>query len=267
MIPPLLTFGIHDFLNASPLILLLKEQGADVGFQIVTDSPAALADRLESGHLDLAMIPSVEYFKSADKYLLIPNLCIASRGPVGTVLLLAKKPLNEINSIAVDFRSRTSVAALKILFPFSSSLEIHPVPPDLNSMLAEHPAALIIGDQGLTLNNLGPAITVYDLSQEWFKQTGKTFVHAVVAVNQKISLNNAQKKIFQKVKVEGLNRIEEIIFAQRDLSIVGSGVLEDYLINKIRYDLNSDAIDGLTHFSNLCCKHGIIQKKVSIKFV
>ena len=86
----LLRFGIHDFLNASPLLLPLREQGRSMGFSMVTESPAALAERLNLGDLDLAMIPSVEYFKSADSYRLVPNICVASRGEVGSVLLLAK---------------------------------------------------------------------------------------------------------------------------------------------------------------------------------
>ena len=110
----MLRFGIHDFLNASPLLLPLKEQGVNMGFQVITDSPAVLADRLKSSDLDLAMIPSVEYFKSADSYRLVPGVCIASRGEVGTVLFFTKKPIHEIRSIAADNRSRTSVALLKI---------------------------------------------------------------------------------------------------------------------------------------------------------
>ena len=184
-----LRFGIHDFLNASPLLLMLKEQGANLGFQIKTDSPAALADRLKAGNLDLAMIPSVEYFKLADSYRLVPRVCIASRGQVGSVLLLAKKPLSEISSVAADFRSRTSVALLKILFPFPSDLVVHLVPPDLESMLVDHSAALIIGDRALTLGEFDPSLTVYDLSEEWFRQTGKTFVHAVLAVHQRVVLD------------------------------------------------------------------------------
>ena len=82
MTQSLLKFGIHDFLNASPLLLPLREHGGDKGFQIVTGSPAALADKLKLGDLDLAMIPSVEYFKSVDSYRLVPNICIASRGEV-----------------------------------------------------------------------------------------------------------------------------------------------------------------------------------------
>ena len=263
----MLRLGIHDFLNASPILLLLKEKSPDLGFQIVTDSPAALADRLNLGDLDLAMIPSVEYFKSADNYRLVPNICIASRGQVRTVLLLAKKPIGEITSIAADVRSRTSVALLKILFPFNEDLSIHPFPPDPESMLAEHPAALIIGDPAFQLNKLSSDIIVYDLSEEWFKQTGKPFVHAVLAVREKVTLNENQKNLFQIARVKGCRRIKEIVSNYKNLPDVESTVLEDYLENKIRYDLDDEGIDGLNHFINLCYQNGVISKKIIIRFI
>ena len=267
MTQSLLKFGIHDFLNASPLLLPLREHGGDKGFQIVTGSPAALADKLKLGDLDLAMIPSVEYFKSVDRYRLVPNLCIASRGEVGTVLLLAQKPLREISSIAADNRSRTSVVLLKILFPFSSDLAIHSVPPDPESMLANHSAALIIGDRALTLGDFDSSITVYDLSEEWFRQTGRTFVHAVVAVRDEVCLDETQKKFIQKAKLEGCGRIKEIVRIYKGLPGIGPNVLEDYLKEKIKYDLNEEAMDGLTYFSNLCYEHGIIPNKISAQFI
>ena len=258
---------MHDFLNASPLLLPLKEKGANVGFQMVTDSPASLADRLQSGDLDLAMIPTVEYFRSADRYRIVPNACIASRGPVGTVLFLTKKPISEISSIAADIRSRTSVALLQILFPFSSDLSIHPFLPDPKTMLADHSSALIIGDSAFTLGDLDPNVTVYDLSAEWFRHTGKTFVHAVVALRQGVVLRSAQKNFIQNSKLEGLRRIKEIVRAHKGLSGVSLEMLEGYLENKIKYNLDQEAMEGLIHFSNLCYEHGIIPKKISTKFV
>ena len=266
MTKPLLRFGIHNFLNASPLLLPLKEQGANMGFQVITDTPAALADRLKSSDLDLAMIPSVEYFKSADRYRLVPGVCIASRGEVGTVLFLTKKPINEIRSIAADNRSRTSVALLKILFSFRSDLSIHPFPPDLESMLVDHSAALIIGDSAFKLSNLDSSITVYDLSEEWFRQTGKTFVHAVVAARKNIYLSQPQKKFIQQVKAEGCGRVKEVVQDYKGLSSVDIEMLEDYLEKKISYDLDEAATDGLVHFRNLCYQHRMILKKHSIKF-
>ncbi len=267
MTKPLLRFGIHNFLNASPLLLPLKEQGANMGFQVITDTPAALADRLKSSDLDLAMIPSVEYFKSADRYRLVPGVCIASRGEVGTVLFLTKKPIHEIRSIAADNRSRTSVALLKILFSFRSDLSIHPFPPDLESMLVDHSAALIIGDSAFKLSNLDLSITVYDLSEEWFRQTGKTFVHAVVAARKNIYLSQPQQKFIQQVKAEGCGRVKEVVQDYKGLSSVDIEVLEDYLEKKISYDLDEAATGGLVHFSSLCYQHGMILKKHSIEFL
>ena len=237
-----------------------------MGFQVFTDSPASLADRLKSSDLDLAMIPSVEYFKSADTYRLVPSLCIASRGKVGTVLFLTKKPINEIRSIAVDNRSRTSVALLKILFSFSSDPTIHTFPPDLESMLVDHSAALIIGDAAFKLSDLDSSITVYDLSEEWFRQTGKTFVHAVLAVRKDIFLTELQKKFIERIKTEGRGRIKEVVQGYKILSNVDTKVLEDYLEKKIRYDLDASE-DGLVHFRNLCYQHGVILKKYSIEFI
>lgn len=238
-----------------------------MGLQAITGSPATIADQLDVGDLDLAMIPSVEYFKLSDRYRLISDACIASRGEVKTVLLLAKKPISEICSIAVDIRSRTSVALLKILFPFNSNLSLHPFPPDPQLMLADHPAALIIGDPAFKLGNLSSSIKIYDLSDEWFKQTGKTFVHAVIAGQEKISLSRAQKKFIQRAKIEGCGRIKEIVCAYKSLTEVEASILEDYLKNKIKYDLDNQAIDGLKHFSDLCYQHGIITKKISIHFL
>ena len=267
MTQPLLRFGIHNFLNASPLLLPLKENGLHMGLQVITDSPAALADRLKSNDLDLAMIPSVEYFKSADSYRLVSGICIASRGKVDTVLFLTKKPINKISSIAADNRSRTSVALLKILFPFNSDLTIDSFPPDLESMLVDHSAALVIGDPAFKLNNLDPSITVYDLSEEWFQQTGKTFVHAVIAARKKISLNQIQKQFLQQAKVEGCGKIKEIVRDYKGLSSVNVEVLENYLEKKIGYDLDKEAIEGLIHFNNLCYQRGIISKKYPITFL
>jgi chorismate dehydratase len=267
MAQPLLRFGIHNFLNASPLILPLKEQARNMGFQLFMDSPAILADRLKSDDLDLAMIPSVEYFKLANTYRLVPDVCIASRGEVGTVLFFAKKPINEISSIAVDNRSRTSVALLKILFSFNSDVSIHSFPPDLELMLIDHSGALVIGDPTFKLNDLDPSITIYDLSEEWFGQTGKTFVHAVIAVRKKISLNSIQKKFIQQAKVKGCKRIKEIVREYKGLDDINVKVLEDYLEKKIEYDFDQMAVDGLTHFNNLCYQRGIISKKHPIKFI
>ena len=88
-----LKFGFHDFINAQPLLVPLKEKEQQLGVTLVTASPAHLAEQLRAGDLDLAMIPSIEYLKDSGQYRLLPGIAVASCGPVGTVLFASRLPL------------------------------------------------------------------------------------------------------------------------------------------------------------------------------
>ena len=158
------------------------KRASGAGLEIKTDSPARLADQLSSGKLDMAMIPAIEYLKQADRFRLLPNVSISSRNKVGTVLLVSKVPLNAIRSLALDNRSRTSIALFRILYSnvIPQGLKLVRQDPDPEKMLNQHDAALIIGDQALGISKEG--VSIYDLSEEWFKRTEKTLVHAVIAV-------------------------------------------------------------------------------------
>src|SRR5262249_50929746 len=73
--------GAVSYLNAAPLYYRLDERCARV--QLEMDYPSRLADRLGAGDLDVALIPSVEYYRGADLgYEILPGLAIAARGPV-----------------------------------------------------------------------------------------------------------------------------------------------------------------------------------------
>ena len=123
-------FGIHNFINSQPLLESLMKKR--VGLEIRTDSPARLADQLSDGELDMAMIPAIEYLRQADRLRLLPNISIASRNKVGTVLLISKVPLSTIRSLALDNRSRTSVALLQVLYSkvFPSGIRLANQKPD-----------------------------------------------------------------------------------------------------------------------------------------
>ena len=123
----------------------------------------------------MAMIPAIEYLKQADSFRLLPNVSISSRNKVGTVLLVSKGPLNAIRSLALDNRSRTSIALFRILYSnvIPQGLKIARQDPDPEKMLNHHDAALIIGDQALGISKEG--VSIYDLSEEWFKPNGENF--------------------------------------------------------------------------------------------
>ena len=264
-----LKFGFHDFINAQPLLIPLKEKEQQLGVTLVTGSPASLAERLKAGELDLAMIPSIEYLKDLGRYRLLPGIAVASRGPVDTVLFASRLPLKEVRSVALDVRSRTSAALLQVLFgeTFSSKVSLEPADPDPQVMLKNHDAALIIGDPAFGLQSAYPDLQIYDLSEQWFKQTGKTFVHAIVAVRNGIELDKDFLEMVQQAKTEGLSRLESI--AQTDSEKLGIAyeTCLDYLSSKIIYDLDQEEMAGLQHFRDVCFEKGILDHKETIKFV
>ena len=264
-----LKFGFHDFINAQPLLVPLKEKQEPLGVTLITGSPANLAERLRVGELDLAMIPSIEYLRDSGQYRLLPGIAVASRGPVDTVLFASNLPLREVRSVALDVRSRTSAALLQVLFgeTFPSDVFLESADPDPKAMLVKHDAALIIGDPAFGLRADFPNLEIYDLSEQWFEQTGKTFVHAVVAVRDGIELDQAFLTTVQEAKNEGLSRVKDIAQIESERSGMTYETCLDYLSNKIIYDLGSEELMGLEHFRDTCFEKGMLDRKDTIEFV
>jgi len=243
------------------------KRASGAGLEIKTDSPARLADQLSSGKLDMAMIPAIEYLKQADRFRLLPNVSISSRNKVGTVLLVSKVPLNAIRSLALDNRSRTSIALFRILYSnvIPQGLKLVRQDPDPEKMLNQHDAALIIGDQALGISKEG--VSIYDLSEEWFKRTGKTFVHAVISVREGIKVESRIIQTLLDAKQEGLQNLDMIVQAQANKTGHPVFLLRDYLKNKIRYDFGEEEMEGLMHFQSLCHEFGLVPKKFPLRFV
>ncbi len=236
---------------------------------MITGSPADLAERLRVGELDLAMIPSIEYLKDSEQYRLLPGIAVASRGPVGTVLLASRKPLAEVQSVALDVRSRTSAVLLQVLFGgvLLPNVSLIPADPDPQAMLQQHDAALIIGDPAFGLQSAYPDLEIHDLSEQWFEQTGKTFVHAIVAVRNGIELDQEFLTTVQEAKTEGRSRLESIARTDSEKLGIAYETCLDYLSTKIIYDLGVEEIIGLQHFRDVCFEKGILDQKETIQFV
>ena len=147
--------GIHDFLNSRPIIDPIRYGWVDAPFDLVTDTPSQLAQRFHAGELDIALIPSVEYARDPDA-VIIPAFCIASLGRVDTVLLFSRKPVDQIKSVCVDPKSRTSVTLMRILLKklYSKNIEIIVADnADPESMLKRACAGLLIGDSAFLVDH------------------------------------------------------------------------------------------------------------------
>lgn len=265
----LLKFGFHDFLNAQPLLLPLEAAARESGFEIVRDTPASLADRLRAGELDLAMIPSIEYLSHASRYKLVPGACIASRGQVETVLLVAQCPLEDVRAVALDERSRTSATLVRILFEdvFPPDVQYSRMQADLPNMMRTCSAALVIGDQGFAAHGNDQGWKVYDLGRSWTERTGRAFVHAVVAARSGVTLPAVLLKALAEAPAQGRAALDHIVREQAPKTGLDPAVVRDYLEHKIIYTFGPDEVEGLKTFRDLCFQKKILEGKPDLEWV
>ena len=91
--PKLKRIGAVSFLNTKPLVhSLIRSPIPDIKLSL--GYPSLLSDQLEKEELDLALIPIIEYFRQPS-YRIIPDICIASKGRVQSILLFSQKPLTQ----------------------------------------------------------------------------------------------------------------------------------------------------------------------------
>src|SRR6516164_9077172 len=140
--------GAVNYLNTKPLICDLDELAPDARLSL--ELPSRLADLLAEGDLDVALIPAIEYFR-AGTYTIVPNIAIASRGPVLSVTLFSRVPWAEIRQVALDAGSRTSAALAQILL--CKRYGVHPVvqslPMEQSAEDCHADAVLLIGDRAM----------------------------------------------------------------------------------------------------------------------
>src|SRR5262249_31063275 len=99
--------GAVNYLNSKPLVYGLDDE-LD-GSRLLFDLPSRLAESLAAGRLDVALIPSVEFFRSPG-YSIVSDACVACRGSVRSVKLHFRVPPRDAKTIALDEGSRTSAA-------------------------------------------------------------------------------------------------------------------------------------------------------------
>ena len=140
--------GAVNYLNSKPLI---EGLGSAAGIELSLDLPSRLADQIAAGDLDVGLIPVVEYFRAGD-YSFIPNVSIASRGPVHSVILSHRVPLPKIKTVALDAASKTSAALLRIMLDRFLAMNVTYLPQE-----SAADADLWIGDHALARRAAFPA--------------------------------------------------------------------------------------------------------------
>ena len=259
--------GAVNYLNSKPLIEGLTDELAAVAphAELILDYPSRLADDLASGHLDVALVPTIECLRDPG-YEIVGDACVATHGPVLSVKLYSRVPVTEIGSLALDEGSRTSATLARLLlserFGVRPELELLPLGRSVDASKAD--AVLLIGDRAMhPLDE--EFVETWDLGEVWSEWTGLPFVFALWATRRGTSLGRVEEAL-ATARDRGLERLDEIGTREaRELGIAPSTAV-DYLTRNLHYRLGPSERQGLALFQRLAVEQGLIPGEVELVF-
>lgn len=261
---PPVRVGAVNYLNSKPLIEGFAESCPQARLEL--DLPSRLADRLAAGDLDVALIPSIEFLQDPG-YTIVSDACIACRGPVLSVKLFCRVPAARIRRLALDEGSRTSAALVRILLADRHGLEPELEPLPLGASLADTTAdaVLLIGDRAIH-SPPGRFAEVWDLGDEWVRQTGLPFVFAMWSARAGVDLQGVDAAL-GAARDLGLARLAEI--AARESAALGLSRPEclTYLRDSLYFFLGPRELRGLELFYRRARQLGLAPPGVELGHV
>jgi len=264
----MLKIGRIDYANCTPLFMQLEDKLPGETTAIVHGVPATLNARLAKGEIDICISSSIEFSRHADDYAILPGHCIGSVGPVKSVLLFSKRPVEELagEQLLVTSESATSVVLLQILLAKRWGLtgcSLQTTSLTWQEALQQSPGLLLIGDRALQAASDRAAVHCYDLGQEWNTLTGLPFVFALWLINR-TSAKGKERALthFSRLLEQARERIEsdaELLAARAPESAwVGVQPLADYWRHAITYQLDAAHLAGLERFYAYAAELGLI---------
>jgi chorismate dehydratase len=245
-----------SYLNTAPLMWDFEHGEAGRQFDISYTLPSACARSLADGSADIGIIPAAAYAEIRGLQVL-PEVAIASRRAVRSILLVSKVPIEKVRSIALDTSSMTSVALTKVLVEkwLGGGRTFAAMAPDIDRMLAQHDAGLLIGDPALKIDRA--RYHTLDLAEEWIRHTGKPFVFAFWAIRgaafEEAVPSLDLPAVFQKSRDHGLE--------------ISEADVQSYLTHNIHYQLDAGCLEGLRLFYRYAAEIGALPTAPELQFV
>ena len=168
--------GAVSYLNTKPFIYGLENGPVKDQTELVLDYPARLVSLLKNGEIDIGLVP-VGALPGLDEYQIVSDYCIGTEGEVASVAVFSQVPMEEIETVILDYQSRTSVLLCKLLFERHWKREVKFLEAKDEGYLDQiggTTAGLIIGDRALMNRAKYPFI--YDLGLGWKEVTGLPYL-------------------------------------------------------------------------------------------
>lgn len=262
----MLRIGEINYLNCTPLFSMLRAHFNTPEYHFVSGTPAVLNARLRCGEIDICPSSSIEYARNPGSYLILPDLSISADGPVKSVLLFSRLPIEHLGhaSIGLTDESATSVALLKVIlarhYKFTNSFTV--VTGGVAEALLIHDAVLLIGDRALREDAERSDCHVYDLGALWREFTGLPFVFALWLVRKETVTCGRGEVLQLHARLIRSKRL-----ALDDLAGIAAGLEQkswtnrEFLINywrTISYELTPRHIEGLRLYFQYAVECGIL---------
>ncbi|NOU78647.1 ABC transporter substrate-binding protein [Paenibacillus sp. LMG 31459] len=265
--------GKISYTNSWPVFHNFHPSSLSFPAEMVSEVPAILNQGMADGSIHVGALSSFAYAAASDRLLLLPDLSVSADGPVKSILLFSRMPVQSIGSgrIAVTNTSATSVNLLKILMDkaIGATPEYISVPPDLNEMMNQADAGLLIGDHAIRASWQDQGYYVTDLGELWKEWTGLSMTFAVWAVNRRAALRNPEAiaeiaEAFAVSKRRGLRDLAPITHEARCTIGGTASYWNDYFRN-LCYDFGERQQEGLNLYFRYAYEMGLLPQEVKME--
>ncbi|NOR75847.1 MAG: ABC transporter substrate-binding protein [Draconibacterium sp.] len=247
--------SIVSYLNSKPFLYGLNKSHVANIFEMSLDIPSKIATKLSYNLADVGLIP-VAGLEDLNDYQIIGDYCIGAVGKVKTVVLVSDVPLAQIETVLMDYQSRSSVLLAKVLAKFYWKKEFNwenTCNDFQNKSIKGNTAGVIIGDRVFDIENKYKYS--YDLSEEWFEFTGLPFVFAVWAATKNVS--EGFKKDFNEALSFGISNISEI--SEIEQINYPNVNIHDYFVQNISFIFDENKKAGMNKFLELARKLELVE--------
>lgn len=273
--PLVLRMGRIGYLNVLPIYHPLEAGILPHDFELVSGPPALLNNMMARGELHVSSCSCFEYACRPERYYLVEDLSIGSRGPVMSVLLLSRLPIEQLDGhgILISGETHTSVALLRLLMRYRYKLNVRfstgPVTPAVRG--ATPPTAfLAIGDEALRLRNHPDYPYRLDLAEAWRDWTGLPFIFGLWVVSRDAAEQGLFKTdpgaLLRRARDWGLQHMDLIL----DLTGLGCPLSREELLTYYRdglvYSLGQEELQGLRLFYEKLATAGMIPAPPPLRF-
>jgi len=262
-----------DFLNPAPLMWDFEHPPLDAAlarrYRIDRMAPSECAARLVEGTAELGLIP-IAALASAPQLRVLPGCTIASKTRVRSLILVhrAGQAPGEIRSVAADTASRTTIAYTRILFHKwgNPGAVFVPLAADLDRMLDEADAAVVIGDPALLAledranraARTGEELAYHDIAHEWISLSGLPYISAVWAASPACQLDEGIANDFIQSRIHGCENVEALVAEWSQRLPIPVQTIRAYLTTNIHYVLDEECIEGMKGFFRMAAETGVL---------